>query len=158
MTDTKDDAVLAVVQADRDAAWPFRPRCYTEQDREAWMEGRYDSAPGGPIQAFARHRLAALANIAAPSEERAREILREEHEKIGGVRSLAHMLDEYDEAAVRAIQRALATPPEPTRSEVVEECARAIEAAFAPIANAGYYAEIVRALAAADPAREGDAG
>ena len=54
MTDTPK-----VTQADREAAWPFRPACYTKDDKAAWMAGRYDNllGPKKLLQAFARHRL-----------------------------------------------------------------------------------------------------
>lgn len=47
----------AIIAADRDRAWPFRPACYPEDaaTREAWMDGKYDSA--APIIAsFRDHR------------------------------------------------------------------------------------------------------
>lgn len=47
-----DNAGEVVTQEAREAAWPFRAGCYTEEDRPAWNEGRYDGCP--VIQAFAR--------------------------------------------------------------------------------------------------------
>jgi len=42
---------------DRRAAWEFRPRSYTGEDKAAWMAGAYDCIR--IIQAFAAYRLAA---------------------------------------------------------------------------------------------------
>jgi len=54
---------VPVTQADREAAWLLRPSCYFDHDKEAWMNGRYDSHY--TIQALARHRIAALESAAA---------------------------------------------------------------------------------------------
>lgn len=45
-----------IMQADREAAWPFRPSCYTRHDYARWIGGAYDGVE--PIIAFARHRIA----------------------------------------------------------------------------------------------------
>jgi hypothetical protein len=45
-----------VIEADREAAWPFRPSCFKAHDESAWKSGRYDKTP--VIVAFARHRQA----------------------------------------------------------------------------------------------------
>lgn len=66
--DTDPAVTVEVTQSDREAAWPYRSSCYKEDDREAWMQGRYDDAPGGPIQSFARHRLSAHAVPREPTE------------------------------------------------------------------------------------------
>ncbi|MET0375981.1 MAG: hypothetical protein ABW128_17205 [Rhizorhabdus sp.] len=50
--------VVAVIQADREAAWSYRSD-FTDKgarDRDGWMAGQYDANPS--IQAFARHRIA----------------------------------------------------------------------------------------------------
>lgn len=52
------DAVREVTREDREAAWPFRAKCYGHLDRNGWLNGKYDHTP--PIQAFAAHRLDAL--------------------------------------------------------------------------------------------------
>lgn len=58
-------SALGVTLADREAAWPFRPTCYSEADREKWMGGTYDCA-APIIQAFARCRLDAVAANRSP--------------------------------------------------------------------------------------------
>jgi hypothetical protein len=62
------DGVEAVEQVDREAAWPFaRFHCLPDQQmRERWFAGYYDKGSplhpeGDAIQAFARHRIAAIA-------------------------------------------------------------------------------------------------
>lgn len=44
-----------VTQADRAAAWRYRPACYKHYDETKWMNGHYDNA-APVIKAFARHR------------------------------------------------------------------------------------------------------
>ncbi len=59
-----------VTQADREAAWPYSPACYSLTDKPKWDAGVYDQC--GIIQAFARHReqetLAALSTPPAPEQ------------------------------------------------------------------------------------------
>lgn len=49
MTDTQ------ITQADREAAWNYRPSCYKVDDYTKWMAGNYDMATA-VIGGFARHR------------------------------------------------------------------------------------------------------
>jgi hypothetical protein len=53
---------VPITQADREAAWLLRPSCYFDHDKEAWMNGRYDSHY--TIQAFAHNRIATLESAA----------------------------------------------------------------------------------------------
>lgn len=52
------DAMAPVIQADRVAAWPYRPSCYKDSPDTAarWNDGVYDRA-NPVIQAFARCRV-----------------------------------------------------------------------------------------------------
>lgn len=68
---------IAVIQADRDAAWPFRPEGYGPLDKPSWDAGVYDGCRH--IQAFARHRTSSalpLAHPAAPQGEDSKESAR----------------------------------------------------------------------------------
>ncbi len=58
-----------VTQADREAAWAARPNLYSENDKDRWMAGVYDQAPGSRIQAFARHRTEAVKPLVEALEE-----------------------------------------------------------------------------------------
>jgi hypothetical protein len=52
--ETKDK--YKIITKDREAAWAYKPECYTEEDREKWMRGLYDDA-ASIIRGFARHRI-----------------------------------------------------------------------------------------------------
>ena len=57
-----------VTQADREAAWPFRPVFFDDHKitRARWDAGAYDHL--SPIQAFARHRITTTASLSAQVE------------------------------------------------------------------------------------------
>lgn len=55
MKDNYQEMAMVADKKDREAAWPFRPECYTESDKERWMSGLYDHS-AKIIMAFARHR------------------------------------------------------------------------------------------------------
>lgn len=56
--------MVKIIQADREAAWPLRPECYTERDYERWMSGLYDNNNVG-INRLATHRIQSTADLQA---------------------------------------------------------------------------------------------
>lgn len=47
--------IVPVIPADRVAAWPRRPSCYSHEDMRMWYAGHYDGIEA--IQSYARYRV-----------------------------------------------------------------------------------------------------
>ena len=51
--------MIEVTREDREAGWLFKPACYHDGNKQAWMEGVFDKASGCSNTVFSAHRVAA---------------------------------------------------------------------------------------------------